>query len=264
VKWFGPSRIKHFVEQQIRALGDLTGQVCVDLPAGGGQLTCALRSAGATVEAFDLFPEFFRVEGMTCARADLNETLPIASARADYVFCVEGIEHLHNQANALCELSRILKPGGRLVLTTPNISNLRSRFWAFWMESYLPQRLPLNELNAVRKETSGRVYFGHVFLIPAQRLRVLGRVAGLRLVRVHSSRISYGSLALAWLYPFLLLANLFGYWKTSRSLSGVNPEERAGVLREVLRLNVHPTILFDKKLYLEFEKVEEPARLRES
>jgi hypothetical protein len=158
----------------------------------------------------------------------------------------------------LYECSRILKPGGRLILTTPNLSNLRARLWTFVLDSYVAHRLPINELNAVRQTAAGRVYFGHVFTLRAQRLRILARVAGLQIVKVHSSKVSYGSVLLAPLYPLLALANLFAYVKTSQALHNVDAAERRRVLREVVWLNLHPVILFDKKLYIEFAKVAQP------
>jgi hypothetical protein len=120
------------------------------------------------------------------------------------------------------------------------------------------QRLPINELNAVRQEAAGQLYFGHVFTIRAQRLRVLARVAGLKMVKVHSSKVSYGSVLLAPVYPFLVLANLFAYVKTSQALRHIETAERRRVLREVVSLNLHPVILIDKKLIVEFEKVAQP------
>jgi SAM-dependent methyltransferase len=258
MKWLGTGSIRHFVRAYIASLGNLAGKLCVDIPAGSGAISRYLRDAGAQVEAYDLFPEAFRVEGMTCTRADLHDRLPIPSEHADMVFCIEGIEHLSDQIQVLYECSRILKPGGRLLLTTPNLSNLRARLWTFVLDSYVAQRLPINELNAVRQEAAGQLYFGHVFTIRAQRLRVLARVAGLRIVKVHSSKVSYGSVLLAPVYPLLALANLFAYVKTSQALGHVDAVERQRVLREVVWLNLHPVILFDKKLFLEFEKVARP------
>jgi hypothetical protein len=63
---------------------------------------------------------------------------------------------------------------------------------------------------------------------------------------------------LAPVYPLLALANLFAYVKTSQALRHVDAAKRQRVLREVVWLNLHPVILFDKKLFLEFEKVARP------
>lgn len=46
--------------------------------------------------------------------------LPFADDRFEHVLCTEVIEHVANPQQAVGELLRILRPGGRLVLTTPN------------------------------------------------------------------------------------------------------------------------------------------------
>jgi ubiquinone/menaquinone biosynthesis C-methylase UbiE len=48
------------------------------------------------------------------------EAIALASATFDTVICCETLEHLHEPRAALKELARVLRPGGRLFLTTPN------------------------------------------------------------------------------------------------------------------------------------------------
>jgi ubiquinone/menaquinone biosynthesis C-methylase UbiE len=51
------------------------------------------------------------------------EAIGLASACFDTVICCETLEHLHQPWTALEELARVLRPGGRLFLTTPNYLN---------------------------------------------------------------------------------------------------------------------------------------------
>ena len=51
-----------------------------------------------------------------------------AAAKID----VEGVEHLEDQFAFVRECWRVLKPGGRLLLSTPNILGLASRWRYFW------------------------------------------------------------------------------------------------------------------------------------
>ncbi len=79
-------------------------------------------------------------------RADLDrESIPVAPASADIVSALETIEHLENPRPFCRELVRILKPGGWLVLSTPNQLSVlsilclivRGRFVAF-QDAYYP------------------------------------------------------------------------------------------------------------------------------
>ncbi len=60
-------------------------------------------------------------------QADIAE-LPFADNTFDAIISCETIEHLPNPAAAVRELARCLKPGGRLLLTTPNYMNLMGLF----------------------------------------------------------------------------------------------------------------------------------------
>jgi 2-polyprenyl-3-methyl-5-hydroxy-6-metoxy-1,4-benzoquinol methylase len=53
--------------------------------------------------------------------------VPLPSMIADIVICSEVVEHLTDDGAALREMHRILKPGGTLILATPNAGNLISR-----------------------------------------------------------------------------------------------------------------------------------------
>ena len=60
--------------------------------------------------------------GVRVHKVDLNtERLPFADNSIDLVLMEEIIEHLVNPDNAISEVYRILKDGGYLLLTTPNL-----------------------------------------------------------------------------------------------------------------------------------------------
>jgi SAM-dependent methyltransferase len=252
--------ITPYVQDFFTSRANLAGKVVVDLPAGGGRMSRVLRDLGATVEPYDLYPEFFKVEGLTCRFADLETTLPIPDAHADYVLFQEGMEHLPDQLRPLREFNRILKKGGRVILTTPNPSCLRARLCHLLLDSYLIARMPINETSAIRflDKKEQRFYFGHIFLIGAQKLRILGRVAGFRIAAIHSNKYSKFSLLLGVFYPLLAVVNLWAYFRSCRRL-GQDPARTREIMREVLWLNLHPRVLFAKKLFFELEKERELA-----
>ena len=101
----------------------------LDVGCGTGVNAEQLRTMGHRVFGVDLSPTAvggFRKAGFAGAVADASTTLPFAEASFDLVFASEVIEHLADGESFLKELRRVLKPGGRLLLSTPN-----SAFWVY-------------------------------------------------------------------------------------------------------------------------------------
>lgn len=65
---------------------------------------------------------------------NLNNPLPFRSGSFDAVNIVEMIEPIENQPQLIRGISRILKPGGNLLLSTPNVLNLISRIGFLFTE----------------------------------------------------------------------------------------------------------------------------------
>lgn len=99
----------------------------LDAPAGEGRLSYLLQKMGFKVTAGDIDASVFKIPDMRFKLLDLNNTLPFEPATFDYVTCIEGIEHIENSFHLLRELARILKIGGKLILSTPNILSIHSR-----------------------------------------------------------------------------------------------------------------------------------------
>lgn len=257
MRFFGSSNVFHSVKRHVERRTDLSGRIVIDLPAGHGNMSAILRKLGARVEAYDLFPEFFEIPDMVCQKADLTKKTSIPDGHADLVLCQEGIEHISDQLATLKELSRILKHKGRLIVTTPNISHLRAKLSNFLVESEHFRRMPANEADQILTASwdSNVHLFGHVFLIGAQRLRTLARLAGLRLVKTHPVRISNFSLLLGISFPLLVLVNILLYFDIKRKTSKEEWALRKGTFREVIRLNLNFYVLFGKSLIFEFEKI---------
>lgn len=95
--------------------------------AGRGGLSWILAEAGYAVTSIDLHPEHFKVPALNCTFCDLNQPLPFAADNFDLVLAIEVVEHLENPWAFLREAIRVLKPGGNLVFSTPNVESLASR-----------------------------------------------------------------------------------------------------------------------------------------
>jgi 2-polyprenyl-3-methyl-5-hydroxy-6-metoxy-1,4-benzoquinol methylase len=113
----------------LSAQGPLDGKKILDAPAGEGAFAQTLlrRRLGLEISCGDLDPQQFKLQGVACAMVDLNRTLPYADDSFDLYTCIEGIEHLENPFHLAREANRVLRTGGSLVVTTPNVASIRSR-----------------------------------------------------------------------------------------------------------------------------------------
>lgn len=65
--------------------------------------------------------------GVKCVRHNVEEGLPFEDCFFDAVWAEEIIEHVLDTDFLLSEINRVLKPGGVLILSTPNIASLANR-----------------------------------------------------------------------------------------------------------------------------------------
>ena len=94
----------------------------LDLPAGSGRVADALRGLGHEVVCGDINavrPDYLHI--------DMNDRLPFEDARFDGVICLEGIEHTLDPVGLIGELTRICRKGGKIIVSTPNVTNAYSR-----------------------------------------------------------------------------------------------------------------------------------------
>lgn len=68
-----------------------------------------------------------RDKGIHAVKHNLDGALPFADAVFDTVVCSEILEHVFRPDLVLREVLRVLKPGGRVVLTVPNLHCMRNR-----------------------------------------------------------------------------------------------------------------------------------------
>ena len=254
-----PVSIKYYVKKYLlKNRKRFEGKNIVDFPAGNGITSRIIKETGGNPLPFDLFPEYFKVDGLRCGRANIADGIPIGNGSADFLICQEGIEHFADQLRALREFNRIIRPGGALIITTPNYSNLRSRLSYLLMETErFNSLMPPNEIDSIwmsQQDITGEIYFGHIFLIGIQKLRLLAKLAGFKIRHIEFTRIKPTSLLLLpFLYPFIFLSSWFTYMKNRK---GRNESERA-IYREIFNLAINPKIMIDGHLFVEFEKVHE-------
>ncbi|MBK7643286.1 MAG: class I SAM-dependent methyltransferase [Planctomycetes bacterium] len=106
-----------------------------DVGAGRGALSYRLAEflrtkqldPGEHVFPCDLIPASFEVETLECRQTGANGRLPFDDASFEATVSVEVIEHVEDQFAFLRELVRITKPGGLILVTTPNTLHMVSR-----------------------------------------------------------------------------------------------------------------------------------------
>ena len=96
-------------------LNAVTGRV-LDIGGFDGYWAASLEAAECYLIDVDPQPAYPRVRYM---RAD-GLRLPFKSAVFDVVFAIEVIEHVPDERRLINEAVRVLRPRGRLILTTPN------------------------------------------------------------------------------------------------------------------------------------------------
>lgn len=250
--WFGTKDIKFYVEKFLNSRKDeFKNRTALDFPAGNGVTSTQLHQMGAKVIAMDLFPEFFRDKNIECIKADLSKEIKLPNESLDWVICQEGVEHMPNQISIFTEFSRITKVGGRLLITTPNYSNLRARMSYLLTESeHYGKIMPPNEYDSVwHSRDSNDIYWGHINLIGITKLRLFGLVNSFKIVKVHGTKVNYSALMLFLIfYPFILLSSFSTYRRFKRKNKGKN-------LDDLFKLMISPAVLLCGHLMVEFEKV---------
>lgn len=72
--------------------------------------------------------------------------IPVASNTVDVVLCTEVLEHVAEPSIALAEMSRITRPGGWLVLTTPFLLSVHEAPYDFYRYTEYGLRYLLNQI----------------------------------------------------------------------------------------------------------------------
>jgi 2-polyprenyl-6-hydroxyphenyl methylase/3-demethylubiquinone-9 3-methyltransferase len=100
------------------------GERVLDLGCGAGRFVAALRDAGADPVGVEIAEAALERARAVAPGADLrlleqDGSIPLEHGAVDLVWCSEVLEHVADGAHLLQEARRVLRPGGRILVTVP-------------------------------------------------------------------------------------------------------------------------------------------------
>jgi ubiquinone/menaquinone biosynthesis C-methylase UbiE len=117
----------------------------LEVGCGDGSFTTDLAERFSSVTGIDISAgqvaeNTERLPNITFLQHDVSERFPFADGTFEVVWCSEVLEHLFDTAFALREMHRILKPGGRLLVTVPYHGRFKNILIALfnWDEHFVP------------------------------------------------------------------------------------------------------------------------------
>jgi 2-polyprenyl-3-methyl-5-hydroxy-6-metoxy-1,4-benzoquinol methylase len=208
-------------------------RVVLDIPCGEGAFLERLRALGLEGRGADIVNRL-TLPGTPFTAADMNAPLPFADGAFDAVVCIDGIEHLERPFDFVRECRRIVRSGGVLLVSTPNISALRSR-WRWLLTGFHNKgKVPLDEGDPNP--------WHHVNLVSFAELRYLLHRHGFRITSIATNRVK----PISWLYlPLWPLAAVVTGMAFRRWEKDAAQRSRNG---EILRQMLAPAVAFGETL----------------
>ncbi len=228
-----------YMNQVLAYLGEnsQTQAKILDIPAGSGVFAQSLEQLGHAVVKADIHGKAGFVH------ANMESPLPWANSEFDVVTCLEGIEHLINPIGLIRELIRVTAPGGKIIISTPNIANLHSRLQFFFTGTFFQF-----DARGMRQTNGAMVDRGHISpYTPLHLIYLLGSM-GCKLTEVRVDRAKRKALI-----PLYLAMKPFSYLWTRKIANGTTPDTYPGVL-SLSGLLTGYKLMFGRSQILIFEK----------
>ncbi|MEW6076552.1 MAG: class I SAM-dependent methyltransferase [Thermodesulfobacteriota bacterium] len=194
-KWLHTSRLQWLIDTAGRYFPPGAKGPVIDIGTGCGILLPALSRHFESVIALDLETEFLKQvktgfkenKAMQWLAGDAR-FLPIRDNVADLVVCAEVLEHIDSGLVCLKEIYRVLKPGGILLLSTPQPFSLLE------ITAGILLRRPV--ISLVRKIYREPVLpTGHINLMTSRRLNESLARIGFTVLEIHKSGLYLPGLA---------------------------------------------------------------------
>jgi len=124
-------------EDALALSGPVAGLDVLEVGCGLGDFSIYLSKQGAKIIGTDFSTSAIAFAQKKCASRETSASFQLADAQAlpfknesfDLIFSCECLEHVPDPKKALSEMFRLLRPNGRLILTTENYSNGMLIYW---------------------------------------------------------------------------------------------------------------------------------------
>ncbi len=217
-----------------------TSKTVADIPSGSGAFVQRLKDAGfEKIIAIDI-ENILQIKHDNFIKGDMTKTLPLPDNSCNMVVCIDGIEHINRQFDFVGEVNRVLKNKGEFILSTPNISSLRSRWKWFMTGHHHKCNSPLDENNPNPLH--------HIGMISFPEMRYMLHTNGFKITKVSTNRIKPVSLIFSFFLPFIYISTLWVYSRTGKK------EGTSEINKSVFRKMFSRNLLFGETLIVKAVK----------
>ena len=193
----------------LRTLRTLPQGKALDVPAGKGVLSDYMRELGFDVHCADIDPGLLEAKGFPFERVNLNSPLPYEDHSFDVVVCANALHRIAHFRVALAEFSRILVPGGSLLMSVNNYANIAKRFKFLFCGSLSETN---NELTHLQTIKDAEANFRQALFYPAIEIGL--EASGLEVVQVKAQARRLNHYLLS---PFAVLVYLGTFFHGSKT-----------------------------------------------
>ena len=188
-------------------LEDMETMKVLDIPCGAGAFSFRLLKRGKEVTSADI-RNVLMFDHERFHLADMDKPLPFQNGEFDAVVCIDGIEHIENPFAFIRECNRVIKRDGKLIISTPNITSMQSRWRWFLTGHHNKCKSPLNE----NKPSP----LHHIHMMDFPKIRYILHTSGFRINRIKTNRIKLAILIYIILHTFSFFKKWLVYRKEEK------------------------------------------------